>query len=102
MLTLTHEAAEAIRRMTEDSPPATDVRLSAASRFRQGDTPNVKIEIVPWPETLDTVIEAEGVRLYVQAGLMCALDHKVLDVESENGETQFALLEQADEPFTTA
>ena len=94
MLTLTHEAAEAIRGLTEGAPPATDVRLFATEPFGDRETPPVRIEVVPWPEALDTVIEAEGVRLYVEAETMRALDHKVLAVDWLGDEPRFELLEQ--------
>ena len=96
MLTLTHAAAEAIRQMTADAPPATDVRLFATEQVRDGEAPPVRIEVVPWPDTLDTVIEADGVRLYVEAETMRALDHKVLDTDGGAGEPRFALLERTD------
>ena len=92
MLTLTREAARAIRELT-DTPVAEGVRIHAGRRFARS---SVQIEIAPGPDVEDTVLEAEGARLFVEPETMRELDHKVLDAQVEDGEPHFAIFEQAD------
>jgi Fe-S cluster assembly iron-binding protein IscA len=95
MLTLTQEAAHAIRCMTE-APVADGVRIHAGSRFSHGHAPRLQIEIAEGPEPEDMVLEAEGARLYLEPETLEALDDKVLDADAAGDEPRFAILEQPD------
>lgn len=95
MLTLTHAAADAIRQLTEAQPGA-GLRLYAASRFYRGDVPPVQIAIAQWPDVEDTVLEAEGARLYIERETLRALDHKVLDAQIVGDEPWFAIHEHTE------
>jgi Fe-S cluster assembly iron-binding protein IscA len=95
MVTLTHDAADVIRQLTE-APTADGVRLHAGSRFSRGDAPEVQIEVAAGPGVEDTVLEAAGARLYLEPGTMRALDHKVIDADVEDGEPHFTIFEQLD------
>jgi hypothetical protein len=55
-----------------------------------------EIEVAPWPDAQDTVLEAEGARLYVEPEMLRVLDHKVLDADTTAGEPHFAIFEQAE------
>ena len=92
MLTLTRDAADAIRQLTEE-PVAEGVRIHAGPRFSRGHT-DLQIEIAAGPDVEDTVLEAAGARLYLEPGAMRALDDKVLDADVEGDEPRFAILEQ--------
>ena len=96
MLTLTREAARAIRELTE-TPDADGVRIHAGSRFSRGHAPPIQMELAHCPDVEDTVLEAEGARLYLEPETLKTLDHKVLDVEDAGDEPRFALFEQPDE-----
>ena len=95
MVTLTHEAAHAIRQLTE-APMADGVRLHAGSRFSRGDAPQVQIEVASGPDVEDTVLEAAGARLYLEPETMRALDHKVIDADVAGDEPHFTIFEQPD------
>ena len=97
MLTLTREAARAIRELTDD-PVADGVRIHAGSRFsRRAHGREIQIEVADGPNVEDTVLEAEGARLFVEPETMRALDHKVLDADvAEGDDPHFALFEQPD------
>ena len=94
MLTLTHEAADAIRRLTE-SYAADGVRIHAGSRFERGRGRQVQIEMARAPDVDDTVLEAAGARLFLESESLRELDDKVLDAHDEAGEPHFAVLRQA-------
>lgn len=96
MVTLTHEAADAIRRLTE-APVANGVKIHAGSRFSRGHAPAVQIEIASGPDVEDTVLEADGARLYLEPETMRALDHKVIDADIAGDEPRFKILEQPDQ-----
>lgn len=95
MLTLTREAADAIRQLT-DAPVADGVRIHAGRRFARGHGRSLQIEIAAGPDAEDTVLEAAGARLYLQPETMEELDDKVLDADTAGDEPRFAILEQLD------
>ena len=92
MLTLTHEAARAIRELTE--PESADgVRIHAGSkRFSRDAAPSIQVEVASWPGVEDTVLEVAGARLFLDPETLKALDDKILDADLTSGEeTRFAL-----------
>ena len=95
MLTLTRKAARAIRQLT-DRPDADGVRIHAGSRFSRDQGQTLQVEVAPHSDVEDTVLEAEGARLYVEPETLRALDHKVIDAEVSDGEPRFAVFEQPD------
>jgi Fe-S cluster assembly iron-binding protein IscA len=96
MLTLTREAAQAIRELTE-TPDADGVRIHAGRRFSRGRAPALQVELAAGPDVEDTVLEAEGARLYVEPETLRALDDKVLDASVGGDEPRFAVFERAEE-----
>jgi iron-sulfur cluster assembly protein len=92
MLTLTREAARAIRELT---PESGGVRIHAGSRFSRGHAPAIQMEFAPCADVDDTVLEAEGARLYLEPATLETLDDKVLDADVAGDEPRFALFEQA-------
>ena len=99
MLTLTEDAAGAIRQLTSDTPPGAGVRLHVGVCVSAGEAAPIEIEVAPWPDTNDTVLESDGVRLYVEPETLRVLDHKLLDAEAPDGKPQFVLFEQPDLEF---
>jgi Fe-S cluster assembly iron-binding protein IscA len=93
MLTLTRQAADAIRQLT-DAPTGDGVRLHAGRRFSRNDGPSLQVEIADGPDAEDTVLEAAGARLYLQPETLEELDDKVLDADTEGDEPRFAILER--------
>jgi Fe-S cluster assembly iron-binding protein IscA len=92
MLTLTREAARAIRELTPDSG---GVRIHAGSRFSRGHPPAIQVELAPCADVEDTVLEADGARLYLEPATLETLDDKVLDAEVGGEEPRFSLFKQA-------
>jgi len=92
---LTRDAAEAIKGLTE--PPFADgVRISTTSESLNGHGPALQIGLAPGPDARDAVLEADGVRIYIEPQAAEALEHKVLDAEVEGDEVRFEVLEQGE------
>ena len=93
MLTLTREAADAIRQLTDDTV-GDGVRIHAGRRFARGEGRSLQIEIASGPDVEDMVLEAAGARLYLEPETMQELDDKVLDADTGGEEPHFSVLEQ--------
>ncbi len=93
MLTITHDAAEAIARALQDEPADAGFRIVEGEHSTNGSGPALEMALAHGPEADDEVIEDRGVRLFVEPAAAETLDGKVLDAEIEDGEVRFALLE---------
>jgi Fe-S cluster assembly iron-binding protein IscA len=93
MLTITDNAAEAVRAISEGSGLAPDpgLRISVGEPTPQG-TP-LEISIAPGAEATDETVEEHGARVYLEDAVAPALDDKVLDAEMEGEQVRFALRE---------
>jgi len=91
--------------MTEN---ATTVVKTLASRGGTGDEGGLRIssstpesreyavEVAPGPAEADTIVEAEGARVFLEPNAATALDDKVLDADvSTEGNIRFSIAEQA-------
>ena len=96
MLTLTREAAHAIRDLTE--PESADgVRIHAGTRrFSRENAPSIQIEVASWPDVEDTVLEVAGARIFLDAETLRALDGTILDADLSGGDPRFAIYRQPD------
>lgn len=92
MLTITDNAAEAVRQITANTglEPDPGLRITAGEPTPQG-TP-LALSVVGAAESGDLTVEEGGARVYVDEPVAMALDDKVLDAEFEGGEVRFALL----------
>jgi iron-sulfur cluster assembly protein len=90
MLTLTENAASAVKGLTTRIPDTEDGGL----RIRNTDAPNASFELtlVPAPEAEDSVVEFEGARVFVDPVVADVLDNRILDATvGEDGGVRFAL-----------
>lgn len=95
MLTLTRDAAEAVRAIAAASPEVPeDSGLRIHRREQEGAEAGLALTMAENPETDDQVIEEAGVRVFVDAELAPALDDKVLDAAIVEDRVQFTLTEQ--------
>ena len=99
MLTITHEAAEAIDAVVQSAP---DVPDGAGLRIARGVAPDgqegLQLSVAGEPEPDDAVVEAEGTPVFLDSDAAAMLDDKVLDARVEGEQVGFMLLEQQDEP----
>ncbi|SDM82400.1 HesB/IscA family protein [Nonomuraea jiangxiensis] len=81
MLTLTADAVAAIRVLTSqpESPPDTGLRISASAVNGSGRSLELSISGGPHPD--DQILEAEGVRVYLEPLAASYLDDKTLDAD---------------------
>ncbi|MGI5271249.1 Fe-S cluster assembly protein HesB [Nonomuraea sp. CA-218870] len=94
MLTLTANAAQAIRSLTEGAPePAqSGIRIAAGS----DDAGSLTLSLATAPEPADAVVESEGARVYLDPVAATVLDDKSLDAGSDDqGAVSFLVTERA-------
>ena len=93
MLTLTANAAQAIRDLTSAAPePAqTGIRISS-----QGEgASSLTLSLATSPEPADEVVETEGARVYLDPVAATVLEDKSLDAGAdEKGAVSFLVTEQ--------
>jgi iron-sulfur cluster assembly protein len=93
MLTMTDNAAEAVRQISAGSglEPDPGLRISAGAPTPEG-TP-LEIGLAGEAGPSDQTIEEGGARIYLEELVAPALDDKVLDAEIEGDQVRFALRE---------
>jgi iron-sulfur cluster assembly protein len=93
MLTMTHDAAEAVRLISAGSglEPDPGLRISAGPPSAEGTPLEISLAAEPGPS--DHTIEDGGARIYLEELVAPALDDKVLDAEIEGDQVRFALRE---------
>jgi Fe-S cluster assembly iron-binding protein IscA len=95
VLTITHEAAEAIDSVVHAAPDAPD---TAGLRIARGVAPDgqegLSLSVTTGPAPDDAVLEAEGTPVFLDQEAADILDDKVLDARVEGGQIGFMLREQ--------
>jgi iron-sulfur cluster assembly protein len=92
MLTLTEQAAEAVRLMISEwrsAPDTAGLRIHAAraTEFELA----LRLTLAEEPAVADRLVEQEGARLFLDPIVASELDDKVLDVVHEEGRLQFSI-----------
>jgi iron-sulfur cluster assembly protein len=97
MLTITSNAAEAIRAIVEntDVPEEGGIRISIARQ--NGAQASLELAISPAPMEGDEVLQAGGAHVFLDELAAVALDDKSLDAEMEGGEISFGIVEREEE-----
>ena len=99
MLTITHEAAEAIDAVVHSAP---DVPDNAGLRIARGVAPDgqegLQLSVTEGPAPDDAVVEAEGTHVFLESEAAALLDDKVLDAKVEGEQVGFLLRDQGDRP----
>jgi iron-sulfur cluster assembly protein len=93
MLTLTDNAASAIRSLTAqpDLPQQAGLRI-----MKQGEEgPLFQLALTEGPAAGDQVVETGGARVFVESEAIAELDDKALDAQvNEQGDLAFRIAEQ--------
>ncbi|MCW2782628.1 MAG: hypothetical protein JWR35_3077 [Marmoricola sp.] len=90
MLTMTENATEVVKRITEANVAEQDAGLRITQETESPDS--LSLAPVPAPEVGDAVVEANGARIFLDEAAAASLDDKVLDARiDENGGVQFAV-----------
>jgi iron-sulfur cluster assembly protein len=96
MLTITSNAAEAIRAILEstDVPDEGGIRISIAQQ--NGAQASLELAISPAPMAGDEVLEEGGAHVFLDEMAALALDDKSLDAEIAGDEISFGIVERDD------
>jgi iron-sulfur cluster assembly protein len=97
MLTITSNAAEAIRAIVKstDVPDEGGIRISIARQ--NGSQASLELALSPAPMEGDDVLELNGAHVFLDEMASVALDDKSLDAEVQGGEISFGIVEQDEE-----
>ncbi len=90
MLTITQNAATAIRALTQtpQAPAGAGLRITADGT----DAGRLMLQVQPAPGTADQVIESEGAMLFLDTTAAAALADKTLDAHTDpNGGVTFTV-----------
>ncbi|MGJ8721944.1 MAG: iron-sulfur cluster assembly accessory protein [Salinibacterium amurskyense] len=93
MLTLTETATTVVKTIVEQDPnaDASGLRING-----EPGAPNLTVAVVAAPEDGDSVVEADGARVFLEENASVALSDKTLDANvGENGAVNFAVIDQA-------
>lgn len=95
MVTLTENAIGVIRRLTERAGGPT----AAGLRFTSGSSPGrLSVDVTQEPHDGDEVVDASGVRLFLDGVAARVLDGKVIDASTVDGSVTFAISEAPGRP----
>jgi iron-sulfur cluster assembly protein len=97
MLTITSNAAEAIRAIVQstDVPDEGGIRISIARQ--NGSQASLELALSPAPMEGDDVLELNGAHVFLDEMASVALDDKSLDAEVQGGEISFGIVERDEE-----
>jgi Fe-S cluster assembly iron-binding protein IscA len=92
VLTLTPDAAEAVRQLISDSPAEGGGGLRIAPGTPSPAGTSLQVTVAEEPEATDQTVEAEGARVFVDPDAAEVLDDKVLDAAVDDaGRVRFAI-----------
>lgn len=94
LLTLTNNAAEAVRTALETAPGLPEGGGLRIVPQQTGGASGLAMAMAPLPQDDDQVIEEEGARIFVAAEVAPYLEDKVLDAEQQGDSIQFSLSDQ--------
>jgi iron-sulfur cluster assembly protein len=97
MLTITSNAADAIRAIVEntDVPEDGGIRISVARQ--NGAQASLELAVSPAPMEGDAVLDAGGAHVFLDELAAVALDDKSLDAQMQGGEISFGIVERDEE-----
>lgn len=97
MLTITSNAADAIRAIVQstDVPDEGGIRISIARQ--NGSQASLELALSPAPMEGDDVLELNGAHVFLDEMASVALDDKALDAEMDGGEISFGIVERDEE-----
>jgi Fe-S cluster assembly iron-binding protein IscA len=91
VLTVTDEAAEAVKKMVERAEVAETGGLRIYSTPVTDSEATIRLTVVPEPEDGDRVIETGGSRIFLEEKAAAFLDDKVLNATFEDQSIAFAI-----------
>jgi Fe-S cluster assembly iron-binding protein IscA len=93
MLTLTETATTVVKTIVDQDP---NVEASGLRITGEPGAPNLSVAVVTAPEPEDSVVDAEGARVFLEENAAIALSDKTLDAQiGEDGAVNFAVIDKA-------
>ena len=95
MLTITSEAADAIREIVQanDLPSGSGLRITAEE---DGDEVSIELDVTEQPETDDDVVESDGARVFLDGTASEVLTDVDLTVTPHGDHVHFEFSERGD------
>ena len=95
MLTITSEAADAIKEIVQanDLPQGSGLRITAEE---DGDEVSIELDFAEQPETDDDVVESQGARVFLDATASDVLTDVELTVTPHGDHVHFEFSERGD------
>jgi Fe-S cluster assembly iron-binding protein IscA len=94
MLTLTENASTVVKSLASRGGTGEEAGLRISSSGPESR--EYAVEVTPSPADADTVVEADGARVFLEPNAAISLDDKVLDADvSEQGNVRFSIADQA-------
>lgn len=93
MLTMTENATTVVKTLASRGGTSAEggLRISTSAP----ESTEYAVEVTPGPAETDTVVEADGARVFLEPNAATALDDKILDADvSTEGNIRFSLAEQ--------
>jgi len=93
MLTMTENATTVVKTLASRGGTGTEggLRISSAAP----ESREYAVEVTDGPAEADTVVEAEGARVFLEPNAASSLDDKILDADvSAEGGVRFSIVEQ--------
>lgn len=96
MLTLTENAAAAIRTLTLQTDHPDDSGIRIAPTTGESGMRSLGLTVADDPQPGDQVLEAEGARVFLDSDVAPSLDDKALDAQiNAQGQVEFRIADQA-------
>jgi iron-sulfur cluster assembly protein len=99
MLTITTNAAEAIRALLDSTEVPEDGGIRISMAHQNGAQASLELAISPAPMEGDQILEEEGAHVFLDEVAMVALEDKSLDAQIEGDQISFGIVER-DEPLS--
>lgn len=96
MLTLTENAAEAIRGIVSSTELPEGAGLRIATQPGAAEPGLLEVTVAQVPAASDRVVDDDGARVFVEEGAVELLDDRQLDAEIEGHEVGFLITDQPD------
>jgi len=91
VLTVTHDAAEAIHTLTDQIPETETAGLRISVQEGEGGTAQLALSVADAPFPADEVVEAEGATVYLAEPVVAFMDDKTLDATVQDEGVAFSI-----------
>jgi Fe-S cluster assembly iron-binding protein IscA len=91
VLTVTHEAAEAIQSLTDGIPETETAGLRISVQEGEGGTAQLALSVADAPLPADEVVQSEGATVYLAQPVVEFMDDKTLDATVQDEGVAFTI-----------